>query len=78
MSRKRKSTTGIFGIPIEVTCPYCGNDTKIELGRLQDGSPNFVCRPCRREVQLSEEQASRLLIQHVEKLEALRRFIKGR
>ena len=71
----KKSPIGQFDIPVQVPCPHCGNDVQIALRRVETGVGDIVCRSCAREFQLSEQERSRLLIEHGKKLEALRRSV---
>lgn len=78
MARTAKTPIGLFDIPVEFACPHCGDGIKVELGRLQRGAVDIACRSCGRNVHLADEETSRILRHHGEKLEALRRSISTR
>jgi hypothetical protein len=59
-----KMSKGLFDIPVEFACPYCGNPAKVELARVHGGSLNVVCRSCPAEFHPNDEQTTRALIEH--------------
>jgi len=77
MTRKKKSPAGLFDIPVQIPCPNCGNDVEVSLGRFQSGALDFICRPCARQFQLTDEKRSEIFIEHGKKLDALRRLLGG-
>lgn len=77
MTGRKTKAVGLFDVPVEFPCPYCGKGIKVEAARFQVGRLDVVCRPCRREIQLNEEQTSDILGKHTRMLDALRRRYGG-
>ena len=67
-----KAPKALYDIPVELSCPHCSDGIKQPLRRIPDGTFECACPSCRRDIQFHDEQIIRALLEHSNKLDALR------
>jgi|TARA_R110002124_G_scaffold20511_1_gene80269 transcription elongation factor Elf1 len=72
VGRKTKGI-GLFDIPVRLPCPHCKKEVAVSIARLQLNNASLLCVSCSSQFEMTPEERSRIIGEHSERLEALRR-----